>query len=100
MIPNSLLYKVQAPKTRRLAEEEPPLSGVVPLHDTVAEGGKASVKRRKTGKQTEQLVVAASSLDTFPSEASNTTSDGYVPGDVVPLHDIAGQEDGGNTLTA
>ena len=77
-----------------------PLTGVVPLHDTVAEDDKASVKRRKTGKQIEKLVVVASSLDTFPSEASNAISDGYVPGGVVPLHDIAGQEDGEHTLTA
>ena len=84
-----------------MAEEEPPPpSGVVPLHDTVAEVGKASVKRRETCKQTGKLVVAASSLGTFPSEASNTISDGYAPGCVVPLHDIAVQKDGKHTLTA
>ena len=50
VIPLSHLYKVQAPKTRPRAEEEPPLGGVVPMHDTAEKAGEAIVKRRKTGK--------------------------------------------------
>ena len=94
------MYKVQAPNARQAAEEEPPPSGVVPLHDTVAEGGKASVTRRKTGKQTEKMAAVASSLVAIPSDASNTMSDGYAPGGVVPLHDAVGHEGGKKTLTA
>ena len=100
VIPLSLWYKVQAPKARPRTEEEPSLGGVVPMHATVEKGCEAVVKRRRTGKQTEKLVVVASSLDTVPLEASSNTSDGCVPGGVVPLHDPGGRTDSQNTLTA